>query len=107
MRTKNDPTTYVCNMSASDWQLYSDMPGASRAARAISKSVTSHVRRALAKLEKNPQLSEKKLAIEVQAKVRKVMDTYAEFGARDSEPDGTLCDVLEGAFGLDQYSVER
>lgn len=107
MKTKTDSATYVCNMSARDWQLYSDMPRASRAARAISKSVTSHVRRALAKLEKNPQLSEKKLAYEVQAKVRKVMSTYAEFGACDSEPDGVLCAVLEGAFGLDKYSVER
>lgn len=98
---------YTCTMSARDWQLYSDMPGASRAARAISNSVTSWVRRAKAKLARSPQLSTRKLAKDVQAKVRKVMDSYADFGARDTEPDSALCDVLEKAFGLERYSIGR
>lgn len=98
---------YTCVRNKYGWQLYTDMPGVSKAANAISKSVTNNVRKAKEQLAKDRRLDPKKLAYEVQAKVRKVMETYADFGARDSEPDGALCAELEKAFGLPEYSVER
>lgn len=57
---------------AAAWQLYSDMPGAAGAARAL----TAALKRAL-------RASDREEAIKV---MREAMDKRAQFGASDTEP---------------------
>lgn len=111
-------TEYTCKLTASGWQLYTyewdDEDGASkrrarskRRGESLSKRLTKLVRAAKARLAQNPQLSERKLAIEVRDKMHKLMDKYIEDGAQDTEPQCVLVSELEEAFGLEQYSLER
>ena len=111
-------TDYTCTLTVNGWQLYSyewdDEDGASkrrsrvkRRAASLSNRLTKLVRAAQKRLRENPQLSERKLAIEVRDKMHKLMDKYSDDGAQDTEPQCVLVAELERAFGLEQYSLER
>lgn len=111
-------TDYTCALDNGGWQLYTydwdDEDGAAkrrarskRRGESLSKRLTKLVRAAKARLAENPQLSERKLAIEVRAKMHKLMDKYIEDGAQDTEPQCVLVSELERAFGLESYSLER
>jgi len=109
---------YACKLTVNGWQLYSyewddDEDSAKNRARAkrrgesLSKRLSKLVNAAKARLVKNPQLSERKLAVEVRDKMYSLMSKYADDGARDTEPEGVLVSELETAFGLENYSLER
>lgn len=108
---------YTCALDVSGWQLYSydwdgddkaaDRKRVKRRAASLSKRMTKLVRAAMGRLAENPQLSERKLAIEVRNKMHKLMDKYDDDGAMDTEPQCALVSELEQAFGLEQYSLER
>jgi len=104
--------TYVCDMDADSWQLYSydgyeNQSRAKRRGVSLSKRLTKLVAKAKAELAKDPRLSEQKLAEGIRDVMYKLMNKYSDDGARDSEPEGVLVGELECAFGLDTYSVER
>lgn len=109
---------YECKLDHEGWQLYTyewdDEPGAGkrrqrvkRRGASLSKRLTKLVRRAHERLERNPQLSARKLAFEVRDKMYKLMSQYSDDGARDTEPEAVLVSEIENAFGLPRYSVER
>lgn len=112
-------TDYVCDLDVDGWQLYSYDYGdggeeerkkrarVKRRAASLSKRLTKLVAEAKEKLAADPLLSERKLALEVRDKMYKLMSKYSDDGARDTEPEGVLCDELERAFSLERYSVER
>ena len=111
---------YTCELSVGEWQLYSyDDDGESkrrarvkRRAASLSKRLTKLVRAELASLGNSESwdVSTRKriaAAIRVRDKMYKLMSKYADDGARDTEPEGVLVSVLEIAFDLDSYSLER
>jgi len=103
---------YTCTLDADGWQLYSyddyeDSRRAKRRGESLSKRLTKLVRQAAEKLASNPLLSENKLAEHVRNEMYKLMDKYADDGARDTEPGCVLVSELERAFGLERWSLER
>jgi hypothetical protein len=104
---------YTCSLTASGWQLYTydgeakERAQSKRRGASLSKRLTKLVAQAKARLEKTPQLSEQKLAVEIRDKMYVLMRKYADSGASDSEPCCVLVSELETAFNLDQYSLER
>lgn len=103
----------IRKMSARDWQLYTTMAGVGAAARSLSGRLATAVKRAFLQLEKEPMLSEQKLAQAIfddfYGKRGAVMDQekYAKYGAGDTEPRGALMDALEDAFGFERCTVIR
>jgi len=65
------------------------------------------VRIAKDRLRAEPCLSEHKLATQIRDVMYKLMATYANAGASDTEPQCVLVDELETAFGLETYSLDR
>ena len=113
MTTEN---TYTCSLTASGWQLYTyewddgeakKRAQSKRRAASLSKRLTKLVAKAKARLAETPQLSERKLAVEIRDKMYVLMGKYADSGASDTEPQCVLVSELEKAFGLDNYSLER
>lgn len=107
-------TTYTCELTADGWELYGYDDGesklrarAKRRGLSLSKRLTKLVAAAKARLLKNPQLSEHKLAVETRDTMYKLMGNYADDGACDTEPQCVLVSELETAFGLDHYTLER
>jgi hypothetical protein len=100
-------TDYICTLDAGGWQLYSETKGVGKVARSLSAKLTTRVKKAKARLKKEPALSERKLAAEIRDDMYGHMSKVSDFGARDSEPECVLVAELESAFDLDQYSLER
>lgn len=110
-------TEYACTLDVGGWQIYSydydgddtaaDRARVKRRAASLSKRLTKLVHAARKRLAENPQLSERKLAVEVRDKMHKLMNKYADDGAQDTEPQCVLVAELEQAFGLESYSLER
>ena len=99
--------TYTCTRDADSWQLYSSMKGVKAVAADLSGTLTVLVRKALAKLEANPDLSERKLARKVYNEMYdKHMSRVDDFGACDTEPRGVLAHEVEKAFRLEPYSLD-
>jgi len=105
MNTKT--TEYTCTLTADGWQLYSTMRGVKAIAADLSGTLTTKVRAAKAKIAAEPCLSERKLAEQIRDEMYWDMSKVSKFGARDTEPECSLVNELEIAFGLDQYSLER
>jgi hypothetical protein len=103
---------FTCTMDADGWALYSfdgyeNLRRSKRRGLSLSKRLTKLVRAAKLKLVAEPRLSEQKLAEQIRDQMYKLMNKYADDGARDTEPEGVLVVALERAFGLDDYSLER
>jgi hypothetical protein len=98
--------TYTCTRDADSWQLYSTMKGVKAVAADLSGTLTVIVRKALAKLNENPDLSEEKLARRAYNEMYSHMERVDGFGACDTEPRGVLAHEIEKAFRLDPYTLD-
>lgn len=81
------------SLTARDWELYCDMPGNDKAARAINNAFMEAVNDGCPREE-------------VREATYAVMAEYDSFGAQDTEPRATLEDLLDRVFGAEtgQYS---
>jgi len=90
---------YTCEMNADGWQLYSSMKGVEDVAKVLSATLTLKVRAA------------KGGGLRTDARIRdemyELMGTHASFGAMDTEPQTALVDLLEDAFDLETYELDR
>lgn len=87
--------------TADGWELYSSVAGSGSAARALGKSMTvalKMVGRNVTPLNKDEKNA--KSLQEITRRMGKILDTYGEWGARDTEPEGRVIDVLEGYLKL-------
>lgn len=78
-------------LSARDWELFCDMPGANKAARAINSAFMEAV---------NDGCNQD----EVREAVFAVMSEHSSLGAQDTEPRATLEDLLDMVFGTETGS---
>lgn len=88
-------------MTANGWDLYESVAGSGSAAKALGKSMTV----ALKMVGRNvtPLNTDAKNAKNLQDIIRrmgKILNTYGEWGARDSEPGNGVIDVFEQYVGL-------
>ena len=96
---------YTCKRNVMGWQLY-DVEGATEAADKINRILSEKVNAALARIEADPDLSEKKLARRIENEMCPVLEELSDFGAGDGEPYQVLLHELEKAFRLDPYELD-
>jgi hypothetical protein len=82
--------------NATGWQLYSTMPGANTAAKAIAKSMTVALQMAGRNVTpSNTDAANAKAVSAILSRMSKILQTHREVGASDSEPRYVMLKVLE------------
>jgi len=97
-------------MTADGWELYSSQPGSGQAAKALGRAMTT----ALGMVGRNVtpyNKDEKNTAIlaKIIARFGKALETQADFGAGDTEPESRAIDVFEAYLKkyLDRWDFEK
>jgi len=90
--------TYECKLDAESWSLYASSMDCSPAVIGLNAAMNVTVRNAFGKLIDNHLLSEQKVAQSVFHDMMPYLESYADYGAADSEPQYALCAEIESAF---------
>jgi hypothetical protein len=78
------------SLTASDWQLFHDMPGADQVATTLNVEVAARINTGVK-------------GAELMRRCHNVLDEHSKYGAADTEPSGVLCELLVYLLGDPEY----
>jgi hypothetical protein len=84
IQTKINP-----ELTAHDWELYSDKPGV----KGVAKKINAALRKAVNKKDSTPQT--------VSMEMRPVLSSFSNFGADDTEPRYHLAMIIRKVYGYE------
>ena len=81
------------------WELYDSEKGAQSANKVLSNKLKINIERAKQKIQKGSD--KEKVAKEVRDRMYQIMERYRKLGARDTEPETVLVQIIRQELGAD------
>ncbi len=104
--TQPTPFPYI-DLTAREWDLFADQPGATRAARDISARFNALAEKAFLEMSRGEPIPRALSRLHADMLSFMAGARLADLGATDTEPRARLCDAIEQVFGSGSvYALE-